>query len=146
MPLQRITSTRSSTLMGLAERIVRIMDQRLLDPILGVLLPGLGDAAGIVVGLYLVYVARQIGTSKALQARMLLNLALDGLLGAVPFFGDLFDFVFKANTRNLALLKRSQEVTAKGAEALVLMGALALLLVALALPVVTFVAFLRWAF
>lgn len=146
MPLQRIANIRSRTLMARAERVVRLMDRGMLDPILGVLLPGLGDVAGIVIGLYLVYVARATGASSALQARMLLNLALDGLLGAVPIFGDLFDFVFKANTRNLALLKRRQEFTGKGADVLVLTGAFALLLVALAIPVITFVAFLRWAF
>jgi len=146
MPLQQLTSIRSSTLIRRAERVVRLMDQGLLDPILGLLLPGLGDAVGIVVGLYLVYVARAIGASKALQARMLLNLALDGLLGAVPFFGDLFDFAFKANTRNLALLKISQDVDVQRAHVLVLVGAVALVFVALALPVFTLVAFLRWAF
>lgn len=40
-----------------------------------------------------------------LAARMVLNVAIDSLFGSIPLIGDLFDFVFKANTRNVELLR-----------------------------------------
>jgi hypothetical protein len=57
-------------------------------------------------GLYLVWEARNLGLPKRTQARMLMNVGLDTTLGAVPLFGDLFDLLFRSNTRNLRLLKR----------------------------------------
>ena len=76
-----------------------------LDPLIG-LVPGLGDVIGSVMGMYSLWIARQIGAPASVQGRMLLNLALDGLVGLVPFAGDLFDFAFKAHSRNHALLLR----------------------------------------
>ena len=47
-----------------------------------------------------------MGVPAPTLARMLLNLALDATVGAVPALGDLFDFVWKANIRNIELLER----------------------------------------
>src|ERR671918_476220 len=49
--------------------------------------------------------ARQLGVSKVVQARMMINVAIDSVVGAIPLFGDLFDFAWKANDRNLAMLE-----------------------------------------
>lgn len=87
-----------------------------LDPVLG-LLPGGGDAAGLAVGAYIVYQAKQMGAPPELLARMAANIALDSLLGSVPVLGDLFDAVFKANTRNIDLLERWAGVTGQQAPA-----------------------------
>jgi Domain of unknown function (DUF4112) len=76
-----------------------------LDALIG-LFPGLGDAVGALLGIYSLWVARQIGAPGILQVRMVLNLALDGIVGLVPIAGDLFDFVFKAHSRNQALLEQ----------------------------------------
>lgn len=76
-----------------------------LDALLG-FIPGLGDAAGALLGAYGLLVARQLGAPTSVQARMLGNLALDALAGAVPIAGDLFDFAFKAHVRNRLLLER----------------------------------------
>ncbi len=76
-----------------------------LDPIIG-LIPGFGDAVTALVGLYGLVVARQLGAPVSIQLRMLWNLGLDTIVGAIPLFGDLFDFAFKANTRNRVLLER----------------------------------------
>ncbi|HKZ74329.1 MAG TPA: DUF4112 domain-containing protein [Steroidobacteraceae bacterium] len=76
-----------------------------LDAIIG-LVPGAGDVAGAVVGLYGVWIARQLGAPPALLARMLGALALDALVGAVPLLGDLFDFAYKPHMRNLVLLEK----------------------------------------
>lgn len=74
-----------------------------LDAVLG-LFPGLGDVVGSFVGAYAIWIARQLGAPAAIQLRMAMNLAIDGLIGIVPLAGDLFDFAFKAHTRNQALL------------------------------------------
>jgi len=74
-----------------------------VDALFG-LIPGLGDIAGALVAVYALHVARGLRAPGAVQLHMLGNIALDALIGTVPIIGDLFDFVFKAQTRNLALL------------------------------------------
>jgi hypothetical protein len=74
-----------------------------LDALFG-LIPGLGDLVGAVVAVYALHVARQLRAPAVVQAQMLSNIAVDALVGTVPMIGDVFDFVFKAQTRNLALL------------------------------------------
>jgi hypothetical protein len=90
----------------LLDDIVRVPGTNIrvgLDPLLG-LVPGLGDVvAGTMAG-YLILLAARLGAPKVVLARMLGNVAIDSILGAVPFLGDLFDIGFKANRRNLALL------------------------------------------
>ena len=75
-----------------------------LDALFG-LVPGLGDIAGALVAVYALRVARQLNAPPAIQLHMLSNIALDALIGMVPVAGDLFDFAFKAQTRNLSLLE-----------------------------------------
>jgi hypothetical protein len=75
-----------------------------LDPLLG-LIPGVGDAAGALLSAYLVLAAARLGAPAGVLGRMAVHLAVDAFVGAVPFFGDLFDFGWKANTRNLRLLE-----------------------------------------
>lgn len=87
-----------------AHKISRALDTYMLDPILGLVLPGAGDLIASFFGFYMISLALRRGVSKMVVARMLLNLALDALVGMVPLVGDLFDFGFKANQRNLALL------------------------------------------
>jgi hypothetical protein len=55
--------------------------------------------------LYIVNEARALGAPRLLVARMVANVALDGLVGAVPLVGDAFDVAFRANRRNMALLR-----------------------------------------
>ena len=76
-----------------------------LDPILG-LIPGAGDLVGGAMSAYLLLVAQRAGAPTSVLLRMLGNLAVDSLVGAVPFLGDLFDAGFKANRRNLGLIER----------------------------------------
>lgn len=75
------------------------------DAVLG-LIPGVGDSVGAVVSAYIVMRAYQFGAPKEVLARMVGNVALEALVGAVPFIGDLFDAAWKANARNVALLER----------------------------------------
>jgi hypothetical protein len=74
-----------------------------LDALFG-LVPGLGDIAGALVAVFALRVARRLNAPPAVQMHMLSNIALDALVGMVPILGDIFDFAFKAQTRNLALL------------------------------------------
>jgi uncharacterized protein DUF4112 len=75
-----------------------------LDGIIG-LVPGIGDAVTTVISLFIVSEARALGAPPLLIARMIANVALDGVVGAVPLFGDAFDVAFRANRRNMALLR-----------------------------------------
>ncbi len=76
-----------------------------LDPILG-LIPGLGDMASPVFSLFFVWHGLRLGVPKVVLARMVLNVLIDAGVGAIPVVGDLFDFGWKANAWNLALLER----------------------------------------
>jgi hypothetical protein len=75
-----------------------------LDPILG-LLPAGGDLLGGVISAYIVFAAAQLGLPKETLVRMVLNIVLDTVVGTVPVLGDLFDVVWKANTKNMDLLE-----------------------------------------
>src|SRR5258705_11235202 len=76
-----------------------------LDPILG-LIPGFGDAAGAILVGWMLVEAVRLGASRATVLRIAGNVALDAAVGAIPLIGDIFDFGWKANLRNVALLER----------------------------------------
>lgn len=76
-----------------------------LDALVG-LVPVLGDAATGIVSVYIVLRARSCGAGKTLVARMLGNVLLDTVVGSVPILGSIFDVYFKANNRNIRLLRR----------------------------------------
>jgi hypothetical protein len=76
-----------------------------LDPILG-LIPGIGDLTTPFFAALLLLHAVRLRIPRVVQLRMLINAAIDLATGFVPFIGDLFDFGWKANVRNLALLER----------------------------------------
>lgn len=76
-----------------------------LDSLVG-LVPVAGDVIGGAVSLYLVGKAKRAGASNWLVMRMLANTAVDSTLGAVPVVGDVFDVMFRANTKNIDLLRQ----------------------------------------
>ncbi|MBK6932952.1 MAG: DUF4112 domain-containing protein [Saprospirales bacterium] len=76
-----------------------------LDGLIG-LVPYLGDIAGFAVSGVLFSVMLKRGASPLILMRMMGNLALDAVVGAIPLLGDLFDFGYKANRRNVDLLRR----------------------------------------
>ncbi len=76
-----------------------------LDPILG-LLPGVGDAVTGSVAAYAIVVARRLGAPPSVLVRMAGNVVLDLVAGSVPLVGDLFDFGWKANRKNVRLVER----------------------------------------
>jgi hypothetical protein len=76
-----------------------------IDPILG-LFPGIGDLASPIFSLFLLWHGARLRVPKIVLARMVLNAAIDAGAGAIPVIGDLFDFAWKANAWNLALLEK----------------------------------------
>ena len=74
------------------------------DAMIG-LVPGIGDLITTGLSLYIVSEARALGAPRHLILRMLANVALDGVVGAVPLLGDAFDVMWRANRRNMALLR-----------------------------------------
>jgi hypothetical protein len=95
------------------ERLAWVLDRSIpigrhrigLDPILG-LLPGVGDAIGALLSVYVLYEGARLGAPAHVLARMAGNILVESILGAVPVLGDLFDFVWQANSRNMQLLHR----------------------------------------
>ena len=100
------------------ERVSRLLDSKFrvpgtnirfgLDPIIG-LFPVVGDLGTMVISLSLIFTMYQHGASGRLVARMILNVLIDAIFGSIPVLGALFDFYFKANDRNVRLLKQYYE-------------------------------------
>jgi len=110
-----------------------------LDPIIGAVLPELGDALTGVLSLTLLAVAYKERVPSLVILRMLLNIGVDALLGAIPLVGDVFDFAFKSNEKNLDLIERhrrdpSHPVT--WSDRLVVYGAFVLALCLAVFPIV----------
>lgn len=81
-----------------------------LDPLIG-LVPGLGDWLGAGLSLYFIYEATRLGLPFRILARMGLNVVIETLVGAIPVAGDIFDFAWQANMRNLRLVERHYRPT-----------------------------------
>jgi hypothetical protein len=96
------------------EKLARLMDAQFripgtsirfgFDGIIG-LIPGVGDIVGLLISGYMLSEASKKGVSGYVMARMLLNTGIDFVIGSIPFLGDIFDFAFKANQRNMRLLQ-----------------------------------------
>ena len=76
-----------------------------LDSIVG-LVPVLGDVVTAAMGAYMVWEARNLGMSKWQLMRMAANVGVDTALGAIPLAGDVFDFIWRSNSKNLRIIKR----------------------------------------
>ena len=79
-----------------------------LDGVIG-LVPGIGDVVSGLVSSYLIWEARRLGVSKWILGRMMANTLLDTTIGAIPLAGDVFDVMFRANVKNMSLLRRHLE-------------------------------------
>ncbi len=75
-----------------------------LDGIIG-LIPGIGDAIGAALSIYLIFEAARLGLPLSTLLRMLGNVAVETAAGTIPIVGDIFDIAWKANTRNTALVR-----------------------------------------
>ncbi|EPX61609.1 hypothetical protein D187_010228 [Cystobacter fuscus DSM 2262] len=107
------------------------------DAVLG-LVPVVGDWAGALLSCYIIWQGVRLGASREVLLRMVGNVGLEALVGAVPFLGDVFDAAWKANTRNVRLLENhlaAPTATRRASRAWVL--GIVLLLVAVLTLVVT---------
>lgn len=84
-----------------------------VDPLLG-LFPGVGDWLSSIISVYMLFLALLLGLPVAALTRMAGNLLLDLLLGMLPVVGDIFDFGYKANARNLHLIESYLETSGGG--------------------------------
>lgn len=111
------THSRRETLTRL-ERLARLLDTALVipgtnirfgaDAVIG-LVPGIGDTITTALSAWIVYEAVKLGAPRDLIMRMVANVAIDGLVGAVPVVGDAFDVLWRANRRNVRLLREWME-------------------------------------
>lgn len=98
----------------MVEKIAWLMDRSIpigrmrvgLDPVLG-LIPGVGDMVSALISTTLIVQAHRAGVPKSTVLRMMANVGIDSAVGAIPLLGDIFDFAFKANSRNLELFRAS---------------------------------------
>jgi hypothetical protein len=101
-------------LLAIADLIAKVMDTTIripgtswymgLDPLLG-LIPGIGDALANLIGTVILGLGTRLQVPRVVLARMSLNLLINGTVGAVPIFGDLFSVWFRSHSRNAALLR-----------------------------------------
>ena len=117
MATVRFKETEAENLAHLLDDLIRFGNSRVrfgLDPLVG-LLPVIGDAVATACGAALLMTARQLGVSLVVLLRMAYNLLLNGLVGAIPLFGDVFSFQYKCHVKNAALLlqgvRRSEDVS-----------------------------------
>ncbi len=106
--------------MARIEALARLMDGAVaipgtnirmgLDAVIG-LVPVAGDMISGIISSYLIWEARQLGAPRWLIARMVANTFLDTTIGAIPIIGDAFDVMYRANMKNMALLRRHMEKT-----------------------------------
>lgn len=80
-----------------------------IDPIVG-LIAGAGDIITVLLGLYFIWIGLQIRLPVTKIFHMLWNLGIDFVLGSIPLIGDIFDFTYKAHTKNYLILKNHYEV------------------------------------
>jgi hypothetical protein len=149
-PLETATPAWAFTLVRVLDDALFIPGTRIgigLDAILGFFFPGIGDAATGLASLALVVLGFQQRVPKVVLLRMVLNILLDSLVGAIPVVGDAFDLFWRSNRKNLELLRRydqSPKRAASAADYLVVGLAVAIALCAIALPIVLGFALLRW--
>lgn len=103
-----LTDEQLNHLAGVLDDIFHIPGTKIrfgLDPIVG-LVPGLGDIITGLLSFLIVFAAWQRGLPKIAISRMVVNIAIDTLLGSIPLVGDVFDSVWKSNRMNYNLLVR----------------------------------------
>lgn len=122
------------------DRVVNVMDDRFripgtrirfgLDALIG-LVPWLGDAVSVGISGMLVMAMARHGASGMVLVKMIGNVIIDMIIGAIPLLGDLLDFSFKANRRNLRLLREHYEEGKHQGSAWWVLGVVALVFIAL---------------
>ncbi|WP_082012642.1 DUF4112 domain-containing protein [Belnapia sp. F-4-1] len=113
-----IAGSREQDMPARLEMIARLLDSNWRIPGTGIrfgtdallsLLPAVGPVASTAVSAYLIWEARRLGLPAGLLLRMVANVGLDAVISAVPVAGSVADVFFRANLRNMALLRRHLE-------------------------------------
>lgn len=97
-----------ATVLDIAFRIPFTKFRFGVDSLIG-FAPGLGDLITTGLSLWIVHEAYQLGAPRPVLMRMLGNVAVDGLIGVVPVAGDVFDVLWRANRRNVRILREHFE-------------------------------------
>jgi hypothetical protein len=108
---EQATLARIEALSKVMDQIVTIPGTNLsigIDALLGIV-PVVGDVISQAISGYLIWEARRLGVSRWTMGRMIANSLVDTAVGAIPVVGDAFDVAFRANMKNLALLKAELE-------------------------------------
>ena len=110
---QRLWSPQDEARLKRVRLLSRLLDEQFripgttqrmgIDGLLG-LIPGVGDAAGALLSAYILYEAIRLGAPTSVLLRMVANIGIDTVVGAIPVMGDIFDIAWKANKKNAALL------------------------------------------
>ena len=117
-----------------------------LDPVMN-LIPGIGDISGFIISGGLLLAMAKKGASNKIVVLMCLNILLDATIGAIPIIGQIFDFFFKSNTRNLKLMREHYiEGKHQGSGKNVIMITVIILIILLAILVFTMVKLAQWIF
>jgi Domain of unknown function (DUF4112) len=145
-----ITRERLRSLAWLLDSSIPIPGTRLtvgLDALIG-LFPILGDLVGVLLSSYILGEAARLGAPKTVLMRMAFNVGVEGVVGIVPFAGDVFDAAWKANQRNVRLLDAWIDRPKKAERSSRLFAALLILGLAALLALLGALGFLlvRWLF
>jgi len=133
--------------LDIAKLLAKLLDQQFnipgtsirigLDPVIG-LIPGIGDILTSLAGSTILLIAAQYHLPKIVLFRMGVNVSINGLIGAIPVFGDLFSIWFRSNVRNIELLEehihKTQQTSTAGDWAFVIslfIGIFAVLIVSI---------------
>ena len=109
-------------------------------------MPFIGDLAGVLASSYILAEAARLGVGRSVLLRMALNVAIEGIVGLVPFAGDVFDAAWKANRRNVRLLDQwlAQPQHAQRASLALVAGLAAGLMALVVIALLLMVLALRW--
>jgi len=136
----------------LVQKVTRLMDEQFsiggfkfgIDPVLN-FIPVLGDFGGYIISVSLIITMIQHGASGRVAVKMLANATLDALVGIIPVIGWVFDFTYKANSRNLKLLtEHYTEGKHRGSARPVIISVLVTTVLILALLFWMAIALFRW--
>lgn len=136
----------------MVQRVTRLMDEQFsvggfkfgLDPVLN-LIPVAGDVSSYIISIALIITMAQHGASGRVAMKMLGNATLDALVGTIPVLGWIFDFSYKANTRNLKLLtEHYTEGKHRGSAKPVIISILVVMLLVLVLIIFLVIQLFRW--
>lgn len=113
---------RRRALVEAAELLAKVLDTTVkipgtslylgLDPLIG-LIPGVGDVLAGLMGTIILGLAARLQVPRIVITRMSVNLLINGVIGAIPIFGDLFSVWFRSNARNAELLRQAATQSAR---------------------------------